>query len=151
MADRIEKQILLRAPRARVWRAISDHTEFGEWFGVRFPPGRFKPGEEVTGKITYPGYEHLELTIVVESVTPEKLLSYRWHPNATDPNMDYSSEPMTLVSFTLSDSDGGTLLKVVETGFDQIPAARRDAAWKSNDGGWAGQMTRIERYVTAAA
>ena len=151
MNDRIEKKVLLRAPRSRVWRALTDRTEFGEWFGVRFEAGKFKSGEEVSGHITYPGYEHVVMTIVVERVEPERLFSYRWHPNAVDPKTDYSAEPMTLVSFTLSDADGGTLLSVVESGFDRIPLARREAAWRSNDGGWAEQMKRIERHVTKAA
>ena len=151
MNDRIEKQILLRAPRSRVWRALADRKEFGDWFGVNFPPGRFKAGDEVSGNITYPGYEHLTMTVVVENVEPERLLSYRWHPNAIKPETDYSKEPMTLVEFTLSDARGGTLLKVVETGFDRIPAARRDEAWRSNDGGWTEQRKRIERHVTASA
>jgi len=151
MNDRIEKKILLRAPRSRVWRALVDRTEFGEWFGVRFPAGKFKAGDEVSGTITMKGYEHLVLTVVVENVDPERRLSYSWHPNATDPKADYSGEPMTLVTFTLAEAEGGTLLTVVETGFDQIPAARRDAAFRSNEGGWAGQMKRIESYVTKAA
>lgn len=147
MTDRIEKQVLIKAPRARVWRALSDQTEFGTWFGVKFPPGAFRPGATVRGKITYPGYEHVEMTIELVDVEPEKRLSYRWHPNATDPKVDYSSEPSTLVTFTLEDAQGGTLLKLVESGFDKIPLQRRADAFRSNDGGWAEQMKRIERYV----
>ncbi len=149
MSDSIEKKILLRAPRSRVWRALVDRTEFGQWFGVRLPPGPFTPGETVSGKITYPGYEHLLMTVIVESVEPERRLSYRWHPNAVDPDTDYSKEPMTLVSFTLTDATGGTLLTLVESGFDQIPPARRGEAYRMNDGGWAEQMKNIERHVTA--
>ncbi len=151
MNDRIEKKILLKAPRSRVWRALVDRSEFGEWFGVRFPAGQFKPGQEVSGQITYPGYEHVKMTIEVESIEPERLLSYRWHPGAPDPNTDYSAEPTTLVSFTLAESEGGTLLTVVESGFDRIPPERRESAWRSNDSGWAEQMTRIERHVAARA
>ncbi|PYQ30477.1 MAG: vanillate O-demethylase oxidoreductase VanB [Acidobacteria bacterium] len=149
MPDRIEKRILLRAPRERVWRAISDKTEYGEWFKVKFPPGKFTPGEHVTGHILEPGYEHLTLEIWIVDVIPETTLSFRWHPYGIDPNYDYSSEPTTLVTFTLEDADGGTRLTIVETGFDQIPLHRRDEAFRMNTGGWEEQSKRIERYVTA--
>jgi uncharacterized protein YndB with AHSA1/START domain len=150
MSDRIEKQIVLRAPRARVWRAISDKTEFGAWFGVRFPAGTFSPGETVSGTITYPGYEHLVMDIDVVDVVPQQRLSYRWHPNAVDPAMDYSSEPKTLVTFSLEDAPEGTRLTIVESGFDQIPLHRRAEAFRSNDRGWAEQTVRIERHVSAS-
>jgi uncharacterized protein YndB with AHSA1/START domain len=149
MTDRIEKQILLKAPRARVWRAIVDKGEFGTWFQVKFPAGRFVPGEKVSGKITYPGYEHLTMDIQVVDVEPERRLSYRWHPNAVDPNVDYSSDPTTLVTFTLEDAEGGTKLTLVESGFDKIPLDRRAAAIRSNDSGWTEQMKNIERHVTS--
>lgn len=149
MADRIEKRILLRAPRARVWRAVSDKTEYGEWFRVKFAPGTFTPGEHVTGQILEPGYEHLTFELWVVDVIPETTLSFRWHPYGIDPNYDYSSEPKTLVTFTLEDADGGTQLTIVETGFDQIPLHRRAEAFRMNDGGWEEQTKRIERYVTA--
>jgi uncharacterized protein YndB with AHSA1/START domain len=151
MPDRIEKNVLLRAKRSRVWRALVDRTEFGDWFVVRLPAGKFAAGEEVSGTITSPGYEHLVMTVVVERVDPERLLSFRWHPYAIDPNADYAAEPMTLVSFTLSDAEGGTLLSVVESDFDRIPLARREEAWRMNDNGWAAQMKNIERHVAAAA
>jgi uncharacterized protein YndB with AHSA1/START domain len=151
MSDRIEKKILLRAPRSRVWRAIVDRTEFGSWFGVSLPPGTFAAGQEVAGKITYPGYEHLVMNIVVETVEPERLLTYRWHPYAIDANVDYSSEPMTLVSFTLETTEEGTLLTVVESGFDRIPLARRAEAYRMNEGGWSEQMKNVERYVAATS
>src|SRR5438045_8663843 len=121
MADRIEKQMVLRAPRARVWRAISDKTEFGQWFGVKFPAGTFASGETVSGNITYPGYEHLVMDIDVVDVVPEQRLSYRWHPYAIDASKDYSSEPKTLVTFTLDDAADGTKLTIVESGFQQVP------------------------------
>jgi len=149
MADRIEKQILLRAPRSRVWRAISDKTEFGEWFRVKFPPGTFAAGEKVSGQITYPGYEHLVMDIQLVDVEPERRLSYRWHPYAIDSN-DYSGEPTTLVTFTLEEAPEGTLLTIVESGFDQIPLPRRDEAFKMNDSGWTQQTKNIERHVTAS-
>ena len=150
MADRIEKRVVLRAPRARVWRAISDRTEFGRWFGVRFAPGTFSPGETVSGNITYPGYEHLMMDIDVVEIVPEKKLSYRWHPYAVDPKTDYSAEPKTLVTFTLDDAPGGTQLTIVESGFDRVPLHRRDEAFRMNDQGWTEQTVNIERHVAAS-
>ena len=144
--DRIEKQILLRAPRARVWRAITDSKEFGAWFQAAITEP-FRPGARVQGRITYPGYEHLVAEFVIEKMEPERLFSYRWHPNAVDPDKDYSSEPMTLVEFTLEEVAEGTLLKLVESGFDEIPIARRAEALKENEQGWAAQMTAIESYL----
>jgi uncharacterized protein YndB with AHSA1/START domain len=144
--DRIEKEILLRAPRSRVWRALTDAEEFGTWFRVELA-GRFAPGESIRGKITYPGYEHLTWELTVERMDPERLFSFRWHPYAVDPKIDYSVEPTTLVEFTLEDAPGGTRLTVVESGFDRLPAARRDEAFRMNEGGWAAQMQNIERHV----
>lgn len=146
--DRIEKKVTIRASRARVWRAIADAKEFGEWFRVNLE-GAFKQGATIRGKVTHPGYEHLTLEIQVERIEPERYFSYRWHPYAIDPAVDYSAEPTTLVEFRLADSDGGgTLLTIVESGFDQIPADRRETAFRMNDGGWAQQTKNIERYVT---
>jgi uncharacterized protein YndB with AHSA1/START domain len=149
MTDRIGKQILIRAPRSRVWRSIADRTEFGAWFGVKLPAGTFAAGETVKGQITYPGYEHLVMEIELVEVSPETRLSYRWHPYAIDPNVDYASEPATLVTFTLEEAAEGTLLTVVESGFDQIPLHRRAEAFRMNDQGWAEQLTNIERHVAA--
>jgi len=149
MADQITKQVELRAPLSRVWRALMDRTEFGDWFGVRFPAGTFVAGETVSGNITYPGYEHLVMDIEIVDVTPERTLAYRWHPYAIDPKTDYSSEPMTLVTFTLEATATGTRLTVVESGFDAIPLHRRDEAFRMNDSGWAEQLVNIERHVTA--
>lgn len=146
--DRIEKKILLRAPRSRVWRALTDAEEFGSWFGVKLPTG-FAVGQQVTGRITHPGYDHLELTVSVEQMDPERLLSFRWHPHAVDPDFDYSKEPTTLVEFRLEAAAEGTLLTVVESGFDAIPPARRDVAFRMNDDGWSTQMENIRRHVTS--
>jgi len=148
MTDRIEKQILLRAPRSRVWRAIADRGEFGTWFRVALPEGTFAAGEKVKGNILHPGYEHMTMEVDVVEVTPETRLSYRWHPYAIDPAVDYSSEPQTLVTFVLEDAPDGTLLTITETGFDAIPLHRRDEAFRMNDRGWAGQVKNIERHVT---
>jgi uncharacterized protein YndB with AHSA1/START domain len=144
--DRIEKQILLKAPRARVWRALTDAREFGTWFRVKLE-GDFQVGKPIQGRITYPGYEHLTLEATVERMDAESLFSFRWHPNALGPSSDYAHEPTTLVEFRLETAVGGTLLTVVESGFDQIPAHRRDEAFRMNEGGWAEQVKNIERHV----
>ncbi|PYQ24314.1 MAG: vanillate O-demethylase oxidoreductase VanB [Acidobacteria bacterium] len=149
--DRIEKKIVLRAPRARVWRALADAEQFGAWFGADLKGASFRPGSRVRGRITAPGYEHLSLEVVVERMEPERRLSWRWHPYAVDPKVDYSSEPTTLVEFELQDAPEGTLLTVVESGFDRIPAARRAEAWRMNDQGWSAQMQNIERHVARSA
>lgn len=145
--DRIERKILLSAPRSRVWRALSNAEEFGSWFGVAFKGKTFVPGQHVQGQITYPGYEHVVFDILIERMEPERLLSWRWHPYAVDPKVDYSHETPTLVVFELKDADGGTLLSVVESGFDKVPAARRAEAFRMNSGGWDAQMTNIEKHV----
>ena len=144
--DRIEKTIVLSAPRARVWRAITDYKEFGAWFRVALE-APFREGATVRGRITYPGYEHATMEVVVERIEPERLFSYRWHPFAVDKTTDYSHEPATLVEFRLDDAPGGTRLTVVESGFDALPPGRRDEAFRMNDGGWAEQMGNIERHV----
>jgi uncharacterized protein YndB with AHSA1/START domain len=148
--DRIEKKSLLRAPRARVWRALTDPVELGTWFGAKLPPGEMKPGGRVRGPLTHPGYEHVTLDITIERIEPERLFSWRWHPNAVDPQRDYSKDPTTLVVFTLDEVAGGTMLTVVESGFDQVPAADRQTALRSNDQGWTAQMKNVERHVGAA-
>ena len=145
--DRIERQILLKAPRSRVWRAISNAEEFGDWFCVDFKGKTFVPGQAVQGNITYPGYEHLVCEMVIERMEPERLLSWRWHPAAIDVAVDYSNEPTTLVVFELSDAASGTLLSIVESGFDNIPLARRQDAFRMNSSGWDEQMLNVEKHV----
>jgi uncharacterized protein YndB with AHSA1/START domain len=147
--DRIEKGILLKAPRSRVWRALSNAEEFGDWFGVAFKGKNFAPGSHVRGNMTHSGYEHVACEVWVERVEPEHLFSFRWHPYAVDPKIDYSKEPTTLVVFELKDADGGTLLSVVESGFDKVPASRRAEAFRMNSGGWEWQMARIQKHVDA--
>ena len=144
--DRIEKQVHLRAPRSRVWRALTDSGEFGQWFGVKME-GPFTAGATVRGKITHKGFEHATMEIYIERVEPETLFSYRWHPYAVDPKVDYSKEPTTLVELRLRDEAGGTLLTVVESGFDQVPAHRRADAFRMNTHGWEAQMANIARHV----
>lgn len=145
--DRIEKKILLRAPKSRVWRALTDHKEFGAWFRVSLESG-FAVGKTVTGKVTYPRYEHLTFSVEVDRMDAERLFSFRWHPAAVDPKADYSKEPTTLVEFQLEEVPGGTMLTVVESGFDRIPAGRRDEAFRMNSEGWAIQMENVRRHVT---
>jgi uncharacterized protein YndB with AHSA1/START domain len=156
--DRIERKILLRAPRARVWRAISDSNEFGIWFGMKFD-ATFAPGKKMGGSITptkvnadvaakQKAYEGKKIEIWIEKIEPEKLLSFRWHPFAIEEGLDYSQEPTTLIEFRLEDADGGVMLTVTETGFHGIPLARRAKAFDANSGGWAKQMELIEAYVT---
>jgi uncharacterized protein YndB with AHSA1/START domain len=146
VANQIEKKIELKAPVSRVWRALTDYREFGEWFRVKLD-GPFVPGEVSTGHITWPGYEHLKWEAVVQEMDPEQYFSYTWHPYAMDPNLDYSLETPTLVEFRLEKTANGTLLVVTESGFDDIPAERRDEAFRKNDGGWAQQVKNIETYV----
>jgi uncharacterized protein YndB with AHSA1/START domain len=147
--DRIERKILLKAPRSRVWRAVSDAAEFGAWFGVDFKGKTFVAGKPVQGKITYPGYEHLVMEVQIERLEPERLLSWRWHPAAIEPTVDYSQEPTTLVVFELAEAQGGTLLTVVESGLDNIPPERRAMAFRLNSSGWDTQIRNIEKHVAA--
>jgi uncharacterized protein YndB with AHSA1/START domain len=144
--DRIEKEIVVKAPRPRVWRALTDAAEFGKWFGAEMKD-TFAPGARAQGRITHPGYEHLTLDMTVERMEPERLFSWRWHPYAVDPKQDYSGEPTTLVECELTDVPGGTRLRVVESGFDRIPLARRAEAYRMNSGGWAEQMQNIAKYL----
>lgn len=148
--DRIEREIVMRAPRSRVWRALTDASEFGRWFQAEMKD-RFAPGVPARGRITSPGYEHLTFEIQVERMEAERLFSFRWHPYAVDPKQDYSKEPTTLVVFELEEIPEGTRLKVTESGFDQIPLARRAEAFRMNSQGWAEQVQNIATYVGQAA
>jgi uncharacterized protein YndB with AHSA1/START domain len=148
MNDRIEKRLELKAPVARVWRALTDYREFGEWFRVKLE-GPFVVGQVSRGHITYPGYEHLKWEAVVQKMEPERLFSYTWHPYAIDPKIDYSKESPTLVEFRLEKSATGTLLRLTESGFDKVPSHRRDEAMRMNDGGWTEQMKNIEKHVAS--
>jgi uncharacterized protein YndB with AHSA1/START domain len=148
MNDRIEKRIELKAPVSRVWRALTDSWEFGQWFGVK-PQGPFVAGQITRGPITTPGFEHLVWEVVVQKMEPERLFSFTWHPYAIDPKADYSAETPTLVEFRLEKSAGGTLLVVTESGFNNIPSHRRLEAFRMNDGGWTQQMKNIERHVAS--
>jgi len=140
------RQIELKAPVSRVWRALTDYREFGEWFRVKFE-GPFVAGQVSRRQITHPGYEHLRMEVVVQKIEPERYFSYTWHPYAIDAKVDYSKETPTLVEFRLEENATGTLLKVTESGFDQIPSGRRAEAFRMNDNGWAQQLKNIESHV----
>ena len=146
--DRIEKSIQLRAPKSRVWSALTKTDEFGSWFGVKLE-GEFAPGARVTGKLTYPGLEETTFEVIVEQMDEEHLFSFHWYPIGTDAKTDDSAEYSTLVEFQLEDNSDGTLLTVVESGFDGLPADRRDEAFRRNSQGWAIQMENIQRHVTS--
>lgn len=146
--DSIERSSEIKAPRSRVWRALADASEFGSWFGVNLQGQAFAAGQTVRGHITHPGYEHLQFKARIERVEPERLLSFHWHPYAIDPAVDYSQETPTLVTFTLQDGpNGGTLLSVVESGFDRVPPQRRSEAFRMNSQGWDAQVDNIARHV----
>jgi uncharacterized protein YndB with AHSA1/START domain len=144
--DRIEKQVDLKAPIAKVWRALTDYQKFGEWFRVELE-GPFVEGKITRGNIAYPGYEHLIMEVVVQKIEKEKLFSFTWHPYAVDPKKDYSKEKSTLVEFRLEKTGDGTRLTVIESGFDSIPPERRDEAFRMNTNGWNIQMENVKAYV----
>jgi uncharacterized protein YndB with AHSA1/START domain len=146
MSDKIEKQIELKAPVSRVWIALTDHQQFGDWFRVNIQ-SPFVPGQTARGNILHPGYEHIMWEAVIQKIEPEHLFSFTWHPYAIDPAVDYSGETPTLVEFRLQSTATGTLLTVTESGFDKIPAHRRADAFRMNENGWAQQMKNIETYV----
>jgi uncharacterized protein YndB with AHSA1/START domain len=148
--DRIEKEVLLQAPRSKVWRALSDPRSFGEWFGAKLDNQTFEPGVRVTGHPTYEGYEHLPFELTIEEMQPERLLSWRWHP-MVEIEAGRTAQASTLVSFELQDVENGTLLRVVETGFDAISEEDRLKAYRGNEDGWTQQMQNIERYVAAGS
>lgn len=159
--DRLTKKVLLRAPQARVWSAISDAEQFGAWFGVKFEKP-FCAGQEVLGRIvpttvdpqvakSQEPYTGIPFTCRIESIEPMRRFAFRWHPFAIDQKVDYSHEPMTLVELLLEAVDGGTQLTITESGFDGIPLARRAQAFAANDGGWAAQTKLIAKYLERPA
>jgi len=148
--DRIEKEVTLDAPRSRVWRALTDVAQFNAWFGVKLT-APFTPGAAVSGQITIRNYDHVTMTIWIETMEPERFFSFRWHPYAVEEGIDYAAEPTTLVSFTLADAAGGTRLTIVESGFDAIPESRRAKAFAMNTGGWNGQAENIRKFLASDA
>jgi len=146
--NEIRKQLHIKAPQSRVWRAITDSAQFGQWFRVRLETP-FAVGQAMSGQITYPGWEHVRFTLRTEAIEPETRFAYRWHPHAVDMGRDYSNEPMTLVEFLLEPRDGGTLLTVVESGFDRLPPERLAEAFRMNERGWAEQLDNVAAHVAA--
>jgi uncharacterized protein YndB with AHSA1/START domain len=146
--DLIEKTMLLRAPRSKVWRALTDPEQFGAWFGARLTDP-FTPGTRVRGPMVTPGHEQYVMDMTIDRVQPERLFSWRWHPGG-DPNVD-PAEPMTLVVFELEDVPEGTRLTLRESGFDQIPPARRANSYRGNEKGWTGQFENLQKYLASAA
>ena len=148
MTDRIEKAIDLAVPVERVWRAISDHEEFGAWFRVKLE-APFAVGKEARGQINHPGYEHVTWKANVMAIDPPTSFAFTWHPYGIDPDVDYTKEEPTLVEFKLTPIAIGTRLEIVESGFDQVPVHRRDAAFRMNDGGWTQQAQNIKAHVVS--
>jgi uncharacterized protein YndB with AHSA1/START domain len=168
--DRIEKRVTLRAPVSRVWRAIANAQEFGRWFGFKLQ-GEFAAGQTITGafdeglneaavaeyqkkvglppsKVRMP--EKNAVFCTVERVEPERYFSFRWIPYGIDAEADPKNEPTTLVEFQLEKVAEGTLLTIAESGFDRVPAHRRERAFRMNEGGWAAQAENIRKYVEDA-
>lgn len=152
-ADRIDEVVVLPQPRARVWRALTDPAELGAWFGMNLAGATIEPGAEVRGPFTIPGHEHQSFTASIDALEPETRFAWRWHPGDVDPSVDLSDEPQTLVSFFLEDAaEGGTRLRVVESGFERIAEARRAKALRDNAGGWKGQLQqRLPSYLASAS
>lgn len=146
MENKIDKSIELNAPVSRVWRALTDYREFGEWFRVALE-GPFVVGQPARGRITWPGCEHIVWEAVVQKMETEQLFSFTWHPYSVDPAVDYSAEPPTLVEFRLEPTATGTRLTLTESGFENVPAHRRAQAFRMNEGGWTQQMKNIETHV----
>jgi uncharacterized protein YndB with AHSA1/START domain len=150
-SDRVERSIHIAAPRARVWKALANAPEFGRWFGADLKDQAFAPGRRTRGKITIEGFTHIDFDVIVERMEPEQAMAYRWHPYAVDPAVDYEQEERTLVTFTLKDvPGGGTLLTVVESGFDKVAPGRRMEAFRMNNRGWEAQLKNIEAHVAKA-
>jgi uncharacterized protein YndB with AHSA1/START domain len=146
MENSIEKSIQLKAPVSRVWRALTDYKEFGEWFRVDLD-GPFLAGQATRGQMTYPGYEHVKMRMDIQEIVPETLFSFKWHPYAIDPDKDYSEEELTLVTFRLDPAGEETLLTVTESGFEKVPADRRAEAFRMNEQGWTEQVENIRKHV----
>ena len=140
---RIERSIFIRAPRARVWRAIANAEEFSTWFNVE-AEGAFAPGANVRMRCLHPGYDHIRFSIEIESIEPERRLVWRWHPGSEQPP---AGEEPTHVEFVLADEDGGTRVTVIESGFDRISLARRAKAYEENTQGWIEQMKALQKYL----
>ena len=159
-SDRIQKKILLHAPLKRIWNALADSKEFGTWFGMKFD-APFTPGARMRGTIVptkvnanvakaQQKYEGMPVEITIEKMEPERLFSFRWHPYAIEQDVDYSAEPTTLIEFLLEETKDGVMLTVTESGFDQIPLARRVKAFTANEQGWGMALKLLEEYLVRA-
>ncbi len=148
MTDSITTSLEIAAPPARVWRALTDHKEFGHWFGVAVD-APFAVGAISTGHVTIEGFEHVRWDSLIVEMTPERRFVYQWRPYAVDPERDYSAEPRTTVTFDLTPTAMGTLLTITESGFDGIPADRREEALRMNTGGWNAQITNVRDHAEA--
>ncbi len=146
MQDKIEKTIELAAARAKVWQALTDHEQFGEWFRVKLE-GPFVVGEPSRGMMTYPGYETMPWDAIVEAIEPEHFFSFSWRD--VDPKDGKLGDPMTLVEFRLEEIPSGTRLTVTESGFSALPSPRRLEVFRENTEGWNEQMRNIAAYVEA--
>jgi uncharacterized protein YndB with AHSA1/START domain len=157
VTDRIEKKVVLRTPRERVWKALTDANQFGTWFGVELD-SPFVAGKTTKGRIVptqvdaevarlQEPHRGLPVEFQIERIEPMTMFAFRWHPFAVDRSVDYTNEPTTLVQFELSEVSGGTQLVITESGFDRIPLERRAKAFGANDGGWTKQAELIARYL----
>ena len=148
--DRIERKVVIDAPRSRVWGLLENAEKFGDWFGANLKGQTFAPGRRARGHLTFKGYEHVWFDVVIERIEPQTTFAYRWHPYAVDPKVDYEQEEPTLVTFTLNDAPGnGTLLTVVESGFDKVPPHRRLEAFRMNTNGWEAQLNKLAKYAAS--
>ena len=145
--DRIEKVVDLKAPVSRVWRALTDHEEFGKWFRVRLD-GPFEVGVTTTGNITYPGHEHMKWESVTEQMEPERLFVFSWPPSAVDPETSYGEDAKVIVEFRLQPIESGTRLTITETGFLQFPESKRLEVLRSNQEGWDIQAKNVAAHVS---
>ena len=159
--DEIRKRVLLRAPLARVWQALTDSTQFGTWFGCEFD-APFEAGARLRGRVVptkvdpevaraQQAYAGMEFEVLVERIDPMTHFSFRWHPGDGDPDPPHPDAEMTTVTFELAEAEGGVLLTIIESGFDRVPLERRARVFEMNDGGWAAQTTLIERYLRDGA
>lgn len=145
--NQIQRSTFIRAPRSRVWRALTDISEFCRWFSAETDDPAFLPGVHIRLRSTYPGpYYGMQFSVDVAEIVPEQTFSWRWHPGVKLADEDLSQEPATLVTFRLEDAEGGTLVTVTETGFDQLFASRRERVFEENDSGWKTQMAALERH-----
>jgi uncharacterized protein YndB with AHSA1/START domain len=150
VSDRIERSIVIQAPRARVWHLLSNAEAFGRWFGADLAGQTFTTGQVTRGPITIEGFTHIMFEVKVERMQPQEVVAWRWHPYPVDPQVDYSQEEPTLVTWTLQDAPGNaTLVRTVESGFDKVPPHRRMEAFRMNSGGWDSQLQNIRRHAEA--